>query len=187
MGMGEPLANLDHLLAALAIATASDALGLSARRVTISTVGLPSGIRRLAAAGAPYHLAVSLHAPDDRLRGELIPAGRKTSIGAILAAADDYFERTGRRVTYEYVLLGGVNDRPAHARGLVGLLRGRRALLNVIPYNPVPGLPFRTPSRAAAARFAELAREGGLSVQVRLRKGERIDAACGQLRRSTTL
>ncbi len=186
MGMGEPLANLSHLLVALELATAEDALGISARRVTISTVGLPDGIRRLAAQPAPYHLAISLHAADEQLRRELVPAGRKTPIASIVAAADDYFEKTGRRVTYEAVLLGGVNDGAPQAEAIVRLLRGRPALVNVIPYNPVAGLPWKTPPEAATARFVELLRRGGLNVQVRYRKGDRIDAACGQLRRNLT-
>jgi 23S rRNA (adenine2503-C2)-methyltransferase len=183
MGMGEPLLNLDALLPALAAATSRDGLGVSVRRVTISTVGLPDGIRRLARENCQYHLAVSLHAADDGLRNELVPANRGFGIAAILAAADEYFEQTGRRVTFEYVLLSGVNDQKEHARGLVQLLRGRPALVNLIPYNPVPGLPFRTPSPAATAQFVEILTQGGLNVNIRYRKGDRIGAACGQLRR----
>jgi 23S rRNA (adenine2503-C2)-methyltransferase len=185
MGMGEPLANLDNVLTALETATAPDGLGIGARRVTISTVGLPGGMRHLAEHDAPYHLAVSLHAPDDRLRAELVPSGRGVPIASILAAADDYFAKTGRRVTYEYVLLAGVNDQPAHAEGLGRLLQGRPAMVNVIPLNPVPELPFHTPSAADTTRFVELLRGRGLNAQVRFRKGEGIDAACGQLRRSS--
>ena len=183
MGMGEPLANLDALLPALAMAAGSDGLGISTRRITISTVGLPEGIRRLAEQDCRYELAVSLHAADDRLRNRLVPAGRRVGIASILAAADDYFTATGRRVTFEYVLLAAVNDRPEDARRLVALLQGRPALVNVIPYNPVPGLPYRRPSGAATAEFVEILRQGDLNVKVRYRKGERIDAACGQLRR----
>jgi 23S rRNA (adenine2503-C2)-methyltransferase len=183
MGMGEPLANLDRLLPALAQATASDGLGISARRITISTVGLPEGIRRMADLNLQYHLAVSLHAADDSLRNELVPANRRVGVAAVIAAADEYFAKTGRRVTFEYVLLGGVNDATEHARQLVALLRGRPSLVNLILYNPVAGLPFRTPTAAAAKRFAAELVRGGLTVHVRRRKGERIDAACGQLRR----
>jgi len=184
MGMGEPLLNLDALLPALADATDRDGLGISARRITISTVGLPEGIRRLARENCQYHLAVSLHAADDTLRNEIVPANRGFGIAAILAAADDYFEQTGRRVTFEYVLLSGVNDQAEHARQLIQRLRGRPALVNLIPYNPVPGLPFRRPSSATTARFVEILTQGGLNVNIRHRKGDRIDAACGQLRRS---
>jgi 23S rRNA (adenine2503-C2)-methyltransferase len=183
MGMGEPLGNLDRLLPALAMATRRDGLGISARRITISTVGMPEGIRRLARQDCPYHLAVSLHAPDDAMRNELVPYNRKVGIGSILAAADEYFEATGRRVTFEYVLLGGVNDQAEHARHLAALVRGRPALVNLIPLNPVRGLPFHAPAADAVVRFAEILQRAGLAVKVRYRKGERIDAACGQLRR----
>ena len=183
MGMGEPLANLDNVLAALTTAADADGLGISARRITISTVGLPPAIHRLADMDCQYHLAVSLHAPDDELRNQIVPANRNVGIGAILAAADYYFEKTGRRVTYEYVLLRDVNDRPEHARQLVALLKGRPALVNIIPYNAVPGLPFRGPQPAAVRQFVETLTEGGLVAEVRRRKGEEIDAACGQLRR----
>jgi 23S rRNA (adenine2503-C2)-methyltransferase len=183
MGMGEPLLNLDALLPALGVVTSREGLEISVRRITISTVGLPGGIRRLARDNCPYHLAVSLHAADDALRNELVPANRGFGIAAILAAADEFFELTGRRVTFEYVLLAGVNDRPEHARQLSQLLRGRPALINVIPYNPVPSLPYRRPSPAATARFVDILANGGLNVNIRHRKGERIRAACGQLRR----
>jgi 23S rRNA (adenine2503-C2)-methyltransferase len=183
MGTGEPLANLDAVLGALLTATAPGALGIGARRVTLSTVGLPAGMRRLAEMDCQYHLAVSLHAADDALRNRLVPANRNVGIAAILAAADEYFSRTGRRVTFEYVLLAGVNDRPEDARRLVGLLGGRPSLVNLISYNPVPGLPFRRPTPAAVARFTQALLRGGLNAVVRHRKGDRIDAACGQLRR----
>ena len=184
MGVGEPLANLDRLLRALAVATGPDGLGISARRITISTVGLPVAIRRLARGHSQYHLAVSLHAPDDDLRNRLVPGNRKVPIAAILAAADDYFSATGRRVTFEYVLLAELNDRPEHARRLAGLLKDRPVLVNVIPYNAVSGLPYRTPNSTASAQFVEILRGGGLNARIRYRKGDRIDAACGQLRRS---
>lgn len=185
MGMGEPLLNLDALLPALAEASARNGLGIGARRITISTVGLPDGIRRLARENCQYHLALSLHAPTDALRNELVPANRGFGIAAVLAAADEYFELTGRRVTFEYVLLSGINDRPEHAQQLVHLLRGRPALVNLIPFNPVPGLPYRTPAPQATAQFAELLTGGGLNVAIRYRKGDRISAACGQLRRTS--
>ena len=183
MGMGEPLLNLDALLPALAAATDRNGLGISARRITISTVGLPAGIRRLGRENCQYHLAISLHAADDSLRNELVPANRGFGIAAILAAADDYFAQTGRRVTFEYVLLAGINDQPRHAEQLVDLLHGRPALVNLIPYNPVPGLPYRTPSPSTTARFAALLTQSGINVAIRHRKGDRIRAACGQLRR----
>lgn len=184
MGMGEPLANLDRLLPALEVASSPAGLGISARRITISTVGLPPAIDRLATLGLHYHLAVSLHAPNDELRNQLVGVNKKIGIEPILAAADRYFERTGRRLTFEYVLLGGLNDQPRHARELAELLAGKIALLNVIPYNPVAGLPYGTPSPAAQKQFIEILTAAGINVQIRQRKGDRIDAACGQLRRS---
>jgi 23S rRNA (adenine2503-C2)-methyltransferase len=187
MGMGEPLANLDNLLPVLAVAAAPDGLGIGARRITVSTVGLPAAIRRLADEDVQYHLAVSLHAPNDALRNEIVPANRRVGIAAVLAAADDYFEKTGRRVTFEYVLLAGVNDQPEHARQLIAILKGRPSLVNIIPYNAVVGLPFHAPTAAATAHFAELLDQGGLAIHIRRRKGERIDAACGQLRRGLGL
>lgn len=184
MGMGEPLANLDNLLAALDVATARDGLGIGARHITISTVGLPVKIRRLADLGKQYHLAVSLHAPNDALRSQIVPTNAQTGLPAILAAADYFFATTGRQVTYEYVLLHGLNDDVAHARELARLLHGRKAHVNVIPFNDVEGLPYRRPTPEALAAFLAPLRQQGISVKVRKRKGAEIDAACGQLRRS---
>jgi 23S rRNA (adenine2503-C2)-methyltransferase len=184
MGMGEPLANLDRLLPALEVARSPDGLGISQRRITISTVGLPAALDRLAELDAGYHLAVSLHAPNDELRTRLVPINRRTGLAPVLSAADRYFERSGRRLTFEYVLLGGVNDELDHARQLVRLLTGKTALLNVIPYNPVAGLPYRTPEAATRDKFLSILRTGGVNVQVRQRKGDEINAACGQLRRT---
>jgi 23S rRNA (adenine2503-C2)-methyltransferase len=183
MGMGEPLANLENLLAALRWATDRNGLGLSQRHVTISTVGLPAKIRQLADLQHSYHLAVSLHAPDDELRTRIVPTNSKIGIAAILEAADYYFQKTGRQVTFEYVLLRGVNDSRQHAAALGQLLQGRQAHVNLIPFNEVPGLPYRRPSDAALAEFQSLLRSSGVSVTVRKRKGSQIEAACGQLRR----
>jgi 23S rRNA (adenine2503-C2)-methyltransferase len=187
MGMGEPLANVDNLLAALAEASSPTGLGISARRITISTVGLPAAIHRLADEHCRYNLAVSLHAPDDSLRDVLVKVNKRTGLADILSAADHYFEASGRRLTFEYVLLGGLNDRPDHARRLAALLQGRTALVNVIPYNPVEGLPYRTPSSTSVSDFLSVLRAAGINVQVRERKGDQIDAACGQLRRANLL
>lgn len=184
MGMGEPLANLDRVLSALEMARSSDGLGISPRRITISTVGLPAAIDRLAKAGVPYNLAVSLHAPNDTLRSELVPVNRKIGIQAVLGAADRYFDSCGRRLTFEYVLLGGINDGEKEARELVQLLRHRNVMLNVIPYNPVAGLPYVTPSTQSIADFRFRMESGGVNVKFRQRKGSEIDAACGQLRRN---
>jgi 23S rRNA (adenine2503-C2)-methyltransferase len=183
MGMGEPLANLDNLLEALAVVTSQHGLGLSARHVHVSTVGLPAKIRQLADAGKQYHLAVSLHAPDDALRSRIVPTNDKTGLEAILAAADYFYATTGRQVTYEYVLLRDLNDRPEHAVELARLLRGRRAHVNLIPFNDVRGLPWGRPAQQALDDFMAALQHARISVKVRKRKGADIDAACGQLRR----
>lgn len=183
MGMGEPLANLPALLPALGMASQQNGLGISVRRITISTVGLPQAIDRLVELGVQYNLAVSLHAPHDRLRNELVPVNDKIGLQTILTAADRYFEASGRRLTFEYVLLAEINDHDHHAQSLAQLLRGRPALLNIIPYNPVSGLPYRTPSAQSVARFRHVLESYGLNVKVRQRKGDTINAACGQLRR----
>ena len=183
MGMGEPLANLDNVLRALDQASSPRGLGISGRRITISTVGLPASIRRLARLDRNYQLAISLHAPNDELRNELVPVNSKTGISALLAAADHYFETSGRRLTFEYVLLDKINDRPEHAQQLAELLRQRTVLLNVIPYNPVEGLPYRTPSSRAISQFRDIIQSAGIEIKFRQQKGEKINAACGQLRR----
>jgi len=186
MGMGEPLANLDNLLPALDEVSREEGLGISARRITISTVGLPKPIRRLAEAGARYRLAVSLHAPNEALRRQIVPVGDKTSLAEILAEADHYFDLSGRQLTFEYVLLAGINDSPEHAHELARLLGHRTALVNVIPFNPVSGLPYRTPSTVAQQTFRRILENYGLAIRFRHKKGDAIDAACGQLRRRTS-
>ena len=150
-------------------------------------MGLPPAIDRLSELDSRFQLAVSLHAPDDTLRNQLVPVNKNTGLQAIVTAADRYFEVSGRRLTFEYVLLGGLNDEPAHAKKLAALLRGRLALINLIPYNPVAGLPYQTPSRKAVQRFVQILEEAGLNVQIRERKGDEINAACGQLRRTAEL
>jgi 23S rRNA (adenine2503-C2)-methyltransferase len=184
MGMGESLANLDNLISALdQLCSTALGLGLSQRRVTISTVGLPEKICKLASLNRQYHLAVSLHAPTEELRNELVPVNEKIGLSAVLEAADFYFQTTGRQVTYEYVLLQGVNDRLQDAQALARRLQGRKAHVNLIPYNPVAGLPFERPRAEAIRRFVLVLRARGVSVTVRKTKGRAIDAACGQLRR----
>jgi 23S rRNA (adenine2503-C2)-methyltransferase len=183
MGMGEPLANLDPLLAALDVATAKEGLGIGARHITISTVGLPAKIRKLAELGKQYHLAVSLHAATDPLRSQIVASNAKTGLDAILEAADYFQRQTGRQVTFEYVLLRGINDDVTHARELAQMLRGRHAHVNLIPFNDVHGLPYQRPTQEALTAFVAQLRQHGVSVKVRKRKGSEIDAACGQLRR----
>ena len=185
MGMGEPLANLDRLLPALDQASAEDGLGISARRITISTVGLPKAIKRLADLNSRYHLAVSLHAPNDQLRDEIVPVNSNIGINKIIESADHYFDVSSRRLTFEYVLLGDINDQPEHAHQLAKLMQSRNILLNVIPYNPVAGLPYRTPSSKTISEFRAILLRANINIQFRQRKGDDIDAACGQLRRKT--
>jgi 23S rRNA (adenine2503-C2)-methyltransferase len=182
MGIGEPLANLKSLLPALDTLNDKGGLGLGARRITVSTVGLPEGIRRLAAHSKPYNLAISLHAPTDELRNQIVPINRGIGIEAVLQAADEYFAATGRRVTYEYVLLRGLNDDVTHARQLGSLLKGRNAHVNLIPMNPVEPLALDAPSSVQVTRFVTTLEEAGVNVTLRKRKGADIDAACGQLR-----
>ena len=182
MGVGEPLANLTGLLPAIDIVTHTNGLALGARRITISTVGLPDRIRDLAAIGKPYNLAVSLHAPNDKLRSQLVPVNDNIGIEAILEAADEFFAVTGRRVSWEYVLLGGINDHDEHARQLARLLRHRNGHVNLIPMNAVAELPFGKPAAPRTRRFLRILADSGIVTTVRKRKGADIDAACGQLR-----
>ncbi len=182
MGIGEPLQNLAELLPVLDVVTNSTGMELSPRRITISTVGLPAKIRELAQVGKPYNLAVSLHASNDQLRNELVPVNDRIGVDVILAAADEYFTTTGRRVTYEYVLLGGLNDQSEHAHELAGLLRRRNAHVNLIPMNEVETLPFQEPTAPRTDEFIAILEDAGVAATVRKRKGADIDAACGQLR-----
>jgi 23S rRNA (adenine2503-C2)-methyltransferase len=182
MGIGEPLANYQHLLSSLNFLTAAEGFGLGARRITVSTVGLPDKIRELARSGQQYNLAVSLHAPNDTLRTEIVPVNRNIGIQEILLAADDYFEMTGRRISYEYVLMSGINDQPEHADELATLMRGRNAHVNLIPMNGVSELVMTAPGDPATQQFLEILESRGVTATVRKRKGADIDAACGQLR-----
>ncbi len=182
MGIGEPLANLKNLLPALDSLNIKGGMGIGARRITISTVGLPEKIRELAEIDRQYNLAVSLHAPNDELRTKLVPVNKNIGIEQVLAAADYHFEKTGRRVTYEYVLLSGVNDLPEHARQLAALIKPRIAHVNLIPMNGVTELPYVEPTSPRTHEFLTILKQHGIPCSVRKRKGADIDAACGQLR-----
>ncbi|MFN0196200.1 MAG: 23S rRNA (adenine(2503)-C(2))-methyltransferase RlmN [Planctomycetaceae bacterium] len=182
MGIGEPLANLSALTPVLETLTDKSGWGLGARRITVSTVGLPDKIREFARLGHQYHLAISLHAPNDELRDRLVPVNRSIGVQAIMAAAADYFSLTGRRVTYEYVLLSQLNDSPEQARELALLLKGRRAHVNLIPMNPVKELELGEPTQPRTMDFRRTLEQYGIAVTIRKRKGADIDAACGQLR-----
>jgi len=183
MGMGEPLLNFERLARALDVV--HDEMGLGARAITVSTVGFPDRLRRIAPTRPRFQLAISLHSPDQSQRDELVPAMRGVPIAEIVAAADDWFEQTGREVTYEYALLGECNDSPEHAERLARLLARHRATINLIPWNPVAApkaSPWKRPSAAAVERFRAALTERGLVATVRWSKGVQADAACGQLR-----
>ncbi|MDP8971238.1 MAG: 23S rRNA (adenine(2503)-C(2))-methyltransferase RlmN, partial [Actinomycetota bacterium] len=184
MGMGEPLANLEATLAALRWLCGrrpDGGFGLSARALTVSTVGLTPGIRRLASLGLPITLAVSLHAPNDALRDDLVPVNRQHPLGELLDACRDWVAATGRRLSFEYVLISGVNDALEHAEQLAGLITGLRAHINLIPMNPTPAVPWRAPPRGHQRAFAAVLERSGLAVSIRRNRGNDIDAACGQL------
>ncbi|MDE2306648.1 MAG: 23S rRNA (adenine(2503)-C(2))-methyltransferase RlmN [Gammaproteobacteria bacterium] len=181
MGMGEPLANLRNVVPAMRIFLDDLGYDLSRRRVTLSTSGLVPQIYRLAEE-CNVALAVSLHAPTDELRDQLVPINRKHPIAELLAACWHYIERqNGRSVTFEYVMLDGVNDRPEQARQLARLLRGRPAKLNLIPFNPFPGTRYRRSPDHAILRFRDILNEMGVIATIRRTRGDDIDAACGQL------
>lgn len=183
MGMGEPLANYANVMQAIRILHDPACFNLGARRITLSTVGVPQRILQLADEQLPLNLAISLHAPNEALRKQLIPWAEQFSLEEILAAAKAYFEKTGREVTLEYILLAGVNDQPEQARELARVCRLLRSNVNLIRYNEVEGIEFRRPEDAAVLEFQRVLREAGVNVHIRRSRGRDIDAACGQLRR----
>ena len=181
MGMGEPLANFDNVVAAMRLMLDDSAYGLSRRRVTLSTAGLVPGIDRLGEA-CPVALAVSLHAPNDALRDELVPINRKYPIRELLAACQRYLSKAPRDfVTFEYVMLSGVNDGVGQARELAALVSDVPCKLNLIPFNPFPGVDYQRSSPDAIARFRDVLMQAGLVATVRKTRGDDIAAACGQL------
>jgi 23S rRNA (adenine2503-C2)-methyltransferase len=180
MGMGEPLANYANVVAA--IERIHTAVGISARSITVSTIGIPDKIRSMAADLPPVTLAVSLHAPDDALRNQLVPPNRRWPIAAILDAVADYRAAGGRRVTFEYTLLADVNDSLAQARALARMVRPLQAHVNCIPMNPTADPAFRPPDAAACRRFVTALSEAGVNATLRRNRGADIAAACGQLR-----
>jgi 23S rRNA (adenine2503-C2)-methyltransferase len=182
MGMGEPTMNLAALLRALELWNHPQALGLGARRITISTVGYPAKIRRLAETGKEFGLAVSLHAADRQLREKLLPGAGRIDLQELLQATREFFRVTGRRVTFEYTLLRGLNDAPEQALLLAQLLHGQPCAVNLIPVNPVEGLPYQRPPQNAIDQFRNLLRQQGVHVTRRRTRGDDIAGACGQLR-----
>jgi len=189
MGMGEPFANYDRWWAAVERLHDPQGFNLGARSMTVSTVGLPPGIRRLAGERLPINLAISLHAPDDDLRSELMPVNRRYPLAELLDATREYIARTGRRVSFEYVLLQGRNDHPHQAVALARLLRGQGVSkgppllchVNLIPWNPVPGMPLSRSERQRVLDFQQILLDYQVPCTVRVERGVAIAAACGQL------
>lgn len=181
MGMGEPLLNFNNVVAATNLMLDDFAYGLSKRRVTLSTSGIVPALDRLAEV-SDIALAVSLHAPDDELRNELVPINRKYPIRELLAACKRYVGRENRRkVTFEYVMLDGINDTPAHAKALIRLLSPVPSKVNLIPFNPFPGADYRCSNPETIRRFSDMLHAAGLIATTRKTRGGDIDAACGQL------
>ncbi len=182
MGMGEPLANYRQVLKAVRIINAEWGLDIGARRITLSTSGLVPKIYQLARENIQFELSVSLHAADDTTRSLIVPINKRYPLKMLMQACRQYVEATDRIITYEYVLLKGVNDRFKDAENLVKLLKKDKCKLNLIPYNPVKGLPYETPDEYRRAVFVEALRAGGLQLTIRRERGRDIQAACGQLR-----
>jgi len=182
MGMGEPLANYQATWGALERLMDGRGFGLGARRIVISTVGLIPGIRRLAAQNTQVRLAVSLHAPTDDLRNRLVPLNRRYGLAQLLSACREYQSRTGRRVSFEYLLINGLNDSPLQARQLAHLLRGLLAHVNLIPLNPIAEFPYCPPPPERISAFRDELTRLGVSHTLRRSRGADIQAGCGQLR-----
>ena len=183
MGSGEPMDNYDNVVRFLRLISSKEGLNISQRNLTVSTCGLVPQIRRFAQEGLQVTLALSLHAPNDQVRRELMPIARKYSIREVISACDDYFARTGRRISYEYSLVKDVNDSEEHARRLAALLRGRNCHVNLIPVNPIKERNFRSISRTEAQNFKLTLEKYGINATIRREMGRDIQGACGQLRR----
>jgi 23S rRNA (adenine2503-C2)-methyltransferase len=181
MGMGESFANYDRWWGAVERLHDPQGFDFGARRMTVSTVGLVPGIRRLAQEQLPINLAISLHAPDDRLRSELMPINNRYSIAELMDATREYIAQTNRRVSFEYVLMQGKNDNPQQAKQLAGLLRGMLCHVNLIPWNPVPGAPLGRSERQRVLDFQSILQDQNIPCTVRVERGVEIAAACGQL------
>ncbi len=181
MGMGEPLANLEEVRRSIAVFHHPKGHGIGHRRITISTCGLPQGIRSLAESGPPVRLAVSLVAPENTLRSSLMPINTAFPLESLKPALAEYQQKTRRRITLEYVLMKGENDRIEDVERLAAFCSGLQVLVNLIPWNPAADLPFKQPSRREAEAFARRLEHAGLRVSKRLRKGQSINGACGQL------
>ena len=181
MGMGEPMANYDEMIRAVKILTHPRGFGLGQRHITISTIGIKSGIERLADENLQIGLAISLHAPTNDLRKKLVPTATPNSVEEIIESGHNYFKRTGRRVTFEYALMDGINDSPDIANNLAKLLKGNGSHVNLIPINPTAG-DFKRPSNNRVHEFERILSKAGINCTIRIEKGTEISAACGQLR-----
>jgi 23S rRNA (adenine2503-C2)-methyltransferase len=181
MGMGEPLDNYAHTVQALRIITQSEGMGFSPRRITVSTSGVVPAIRRLGAEGLQVNLAVSLNAPTDAIRTQLMPINKRWPIADLLTVCREYLQPRSRPITFEYVLLQGVNDQPSQAKQLARLLKGIHCKINLIPFNEFPGSAFRRPSADVVLEFREILLNHALTTTVRESRGREIGAACGQL------
>lgn len=181
MGMGEPLKNYDSVVKSIRILSDPDTLNISQRRITVSTVGVVEGIKRLTDEGLKVSLVLSLHAPNQFIRQKIIPYARKYPLDDIMKAMDDYSEKTKRDITYEYTLISGVNDHPDHAFELSHLLRGKQCTVNLIPYNPVKGIRLKRPEKKAVKDFRTVLFGARIPNTCRYTKGDDIAAACGQL------
>ena len=185
MGMGEPMANYDNLMKALKILNAPWALGIGARKITVSTSGLAPKIKQLASEPMQLRLAVSLHGATDEVRSQIMPVNRKYPIRELMEACLDYCKTSKRMMTFEFILIENVNDMPDQARKLAMLIRRLRAKVNLIPYNPVQGLPWKRPSIDRCEAFRTILKKHGILATLRTEKGTDINAACGQLRLQT--
>jgi 23S rRNA (adenine2503-C2)-methyltransferase len=181
MGMGEPLANYENTLRAIALMVHPDAFKFSARRVTLSTAGLPPEMIRLSEGKVPFRLAVSLNASDDETRSKLMPVNHRYPLKQLLAVCRDFPLRRRTRITFEYVMVAGLNDSPQDAKRLVKILHGIPSKINLIPLNEAAGIPFKRPSEENVTRFQQILMDAGLAAIVRRSKGADISAACGQL------
>jgi 23S rRNA (adenine2503-C2)-methyltransferase len=181
MGMGEPLANYSHTLHAIELMTNPDAFKFSSRRVTLSTVGLLPELERLSKEKISFRLAISLNASDEKTRSHLMPINRRYSLTKLLEACRSFPLRPRTRITFEYVLLEGVNDSPLDAKRLLNILKSIPSKINLIPLNEAPGIPFKRPSEDKIRAFQEILMKGGITAIVRASKGADISAACGQL------
>lgn len=181
MGMGEPFENYDHVLAAVRLLIDPLRLNLSQRRITISTVGVVEGIQRLTEENLHVNLVLSLHAPNQHIRKKIIPYARKYELQDILDAMSAFFQKSKRDITYEYTLIAGINDKPEHAQELGRLLKGQQCSVNLIPYNPVPGLHLERPEKTVIESFKEILSSYKIVTTWRYTKGKDIAAACGQL------